>query len=108
MKPCWFAAAVLGLLLAAPPGGAAQQPDYLTPEEVTLVRDTQEPNKRILLFMKFADERLLLFEKALAAAPEPADPALGKDLVNNFIRAVDDTTQTLEGAIERGGADLRT
>jgi len=114
MKPCWFAAAVLGLLLAAPPGGAAQQPDYLTPEEVTLVRDTQEPNKRILLFMKFADERLLLFEKALAAPPgeappgeAPADPAARKDMLNNFIRAVDDTAEVLQTALDRGGIDLR-
>lgn len=114
MKPCWFAAAVLGLLLAAPPGGAAQQPDYLTPEEVTLVRDTQEPNKRILLFMKFAGERLLLFEKALAAPPgeappgeAPADPAARKDMLNNFIRAVDDTAEVLQTALDRGGIDLR-
>ena len=113
MKLLWFEAAALGLLLAGAPAPAQQPappaggPDYLTKEEVELVRDTQEPNKRIALFVKFADERLLLFEKALAAAPEPADPALGKDLVNNFIRAVDDTTQTLEVAIERGGVDLR-
>ena len=115
MKLLWFEAVALGLLLAGAPAPAQQPappaggPDYLTKEEVELVRDTQEPNKRIALFVKFADERLLLFEKALAAtpAPEPADPALGKDLVNNFIRAVDDTTQTLEVAIERGGVDLR-
>lgn len=125
MKLLWFEAAALGLLLAGAPvhgepvqgePAPAQQPappaggsDYLTKEEVELVRDTQEPNKRIALFVKFADERLLRVEKALAATPgpEPADPALGKDLVNNFIRAVDDTAETLEVAIERGGVDLR-
>jgi len=115
MKLLWFEAAALGLLLAGAPAPAQQPahpaggPDYLTKEEVELVRDTQEPNKRIALFVKFADERLLRVEKALVATPgpEPADPALGKDLVNNFIRAVDDTAETLEVAIERGGVDLR-
>jgi hypothetical protein len=109
MKPGALTAAALGLLLAVPPGATAQQPDYLTPEEVTLVRDTQEPNKRILLFLKFADERLLLFEKALAApaGEAPADPAARKDMVNNFIRAVDDAAEVLDTALDRGGVDLR-
>lgn len=106
MKPCWFWAAALGLLLAGAPA-RAQQPDYLTEEEVELVRDTQEPNKRVALFLKFANERLLLFEKALAAGQESADPAVRKDMVNNFIRAVDDATETVEVWIDRGGVDLR-
>jgi len=118
MKPRWPWAAVLGLLLAGGPapvhgepvqGEPAQQSDYLTPEEVNLVRDTQEPNKRILLFLKFADGRLLLFEKALTVAPgeAPADPAARKDMINNFIRALDDTAEVLETALDRGGVDLR-
>jgi len=91
------------LLLAASPL-AAQEPDYLTPEEIQLVRDTQEPNKRIALFLKFANERLALLESSLGGTADPADL---KEMLNNFIRAVDDTAEVLEVWMDRGGVDFR-
>lgn len=59
--------------------------------------------------MQFAQERLLAFENALAPAGEqkPTPPEELQDLLNNFIRAVDDTAEALEWALERGGVDLR-
>lgn len=87
----------------------AQQPDYLTPEEVQLVRDTQEPEKRIALFLQFADERMARFDAALLAASQAEEPDYDelRDRLNDFIHAVDDAAAALEVTLERGGADLR-
>lgn len=108
MKTGWFSAAALAMALTGVPAGA-QQPDYLTPEEVELVRETQEPNQRVELFLRFADQRLRLFEQALTPAPggKPARPEVLKDILNNFIRALDDAAEALDQPLQRGGADLR-
>lgn len=99
---------LLPLVLVAAPA-LAQQPDYLTPEEVALVRETQEPEKRIALFLQFADERMAKFDMALLAASKSEEPDYDelRDRLNDFIHAVDDAAAALEVALERGGADLR-
>ncbi len=98
------------LLLAATPGPVnAQQTDYLTRDEVTKVRETQEPVKRVLLFLNYADLRLAVVEKILEAA-SGGKPPRGDDLqdaMNNYIRAIDDAAANLEIFLERGGVDLR-
>jgi len=99
----------LFLLAATLVGGSATaqtQPDYLTPEEITLVRDTQEPDKRILLFLEFAELRLARFEEA-AKPREGHYEDLLRDRLNDFINAIDDSAASLELALERGGVDLR-
>ncbi|HXE75586.1 MAG TPA: hypothetical protein VNN18_08130 [Candidatus Xenobia bacterium] len=101
--------AILLALLAAPALAEPQQPDYLSKEEVEQAREIQEPNKRIELFLKFADTRLAAFEKALQPTPgeEPPRPYQLKDLLNDFIRAVDDTTDKTQQPLERGGVELK-
>ncbi len=99
----------LGLVTALAAGPLpAQKPDYLTEEEVLQVRDAQEPNQRIKLFLGFAELRLVTLEKALAASPAqegaPVDEV--RDRLNDFINAVDDTATSLELPLKRGGADL--
>lgn len=108
MKASWFPTAALAMALSGVPAGA-QHPDYLTPEEVELVRETQEPNKRVELFLRFADQRLRLFEQALTPAPggKPARTDELKDMLNNFTRALDDAAEALDQPLQRGGADLR-
>ncbi len=97
---------LLGLMVVS---AAAQQPDYLTKEEVEQAREIQEPNQKVELFLKFADARLAAFEKALqpAAGGEPLRPYQLKDLLNDFIRAVDDTTDKTLQPVERGGVELK-
>lgn len=98
------------LLLAATPGPvSAQQTDYLTRDEVTEVREAQEPVKRVSLFLNYADLRLAVVEKILEAA-SGGKPPRGDDLqdaMNNYIRAIDDAAANLEIFLERGGVDLR-
>lgn len=103
-----FCSLLMALLLAAAPA-LAQKADYLTPEEVEKVRETQEPDKRIALFLQFAQERLAKFDMALLAAGKQERPDYDdlRDRLNDFIHAVDDAAAALDLALERGGSDLR-
>ncbi len=102
-----FSRLILLLALAVSPA-AAQQPDYLTKEEVEQAREIQEPNQKVELFLKFADARLAAFEKALQpAGGEVLRPYQLKDLLNDFIRAVDDTTDKTLQPVERGGVEMK-
>lgn len=102
MKRASLLVPALALILLVAPA-RAQKPDYLNREEVEKVRETQEPNLRIQLFLQFADERLRTFEKALSKSKDPDE--LGQ-LLDNFIRALDDTADAVERPLERGGVDL--
>lgn len=105
-----FALCVAGLWLAALPAPVSGQgDDYLTREEIEEVRETQEPVKRVRLFLKYADLRLAVVEKVLEPAVDAKSPR-GDDLqdaMNNYILAIDDAAANLETFLERGGVDLR-
>lgn len=98
----------------------AQQRDYLTEDEVALVRDTQDAVPRVKLFFTFADQRLVEVEKLLGIPPagskdasQPVKPPSKvrphhlQEALNNYIRAIDDAATNLEDFLERGGVDLR-
>lgn len=93
------------LLPVASPLAAQAPPDYLTEEEIQKVRETQEPNKRILLFLEFAAARLTKFEQVLAAKP-PAHTDDLTEMIDHYISAMDDATNNLDIWLERGGVDL--
>ena len=97
------------LLFPAAASRAQRQADYLTREEVTLVRDTMEPQKRIKLFLDFAGQRLARLEGKLRISRNNPEK-YRRDLTEKFdhyIRAVDDAAGHLEMWLERGGVDLR-
>jgi hypothetical protein len=70
-----FVPLFLGLMLFAQIV-SAQQRDHLTPQEVDLIKEAQILDKRIDVFIKAADRRLLV----LKGGPATANPANAKQL----------------------------
>lgn len=106
MTPRWrLALWVLTVLAASTPLRAQAPPDYLTDEEVQKVRETQEPNKRVLLFLEIASARLNKFEQAIAARP-PVHVDELTEVIDHYISAIDDATSNLEITLDRGGVNL--
>jgi hypothetical protein len=62
MKLPLAAAAMLGLAAVC----LAQDRDFLTPDEVEQVRDAQDPNDRLTLYIHFATQRIDMVENYLA------------------------------------------
>lgn len=56
-----------------------QSRDHLTPQEIELVKDAQELDKRVDVFIKAADRRLLVLNSAGAATDATAAKQLKKD-----------------------------
>jgi len=71
-KPPTAAFLLLCLSLLSPPAAsdAAQRREHLTPEEIELVRDNQELDKRTAVFIKAAERRALALTDPSGAARE--------------------------------------
>lgn len=59
-RPLMFAATVALALVVCLPTSAFQARDHLTPQEVDLVKDAQELDKRVDVFIKAVDRRMLV------------------------------------------------
>ena len=77
--------AILGLLLPVSPVARAnvlQARDHLTPKEVDLVKDTQDLDKRIDVFTKAVDRRLMIIKgaKPVVSKEQKAEAEIWGDL----------------------------
>ena len=73
-----LASLTLALLLVSAAHITAAQREHLTPEEVELVRDNQELEKRTAVFVKAVERRLQAIGGAAAEAPKKEDKDAGK------------------------------
>ncbi len=64
--------------------GAAQAREFLTDSEVNQIREAQEPNDRMKLYVQFARTRLDAVEKELAAV-KPAKPEERGDRIHDML-----------------------
>jgi len=56
----------IGMAALLAGGALAQDRDFLTPDEADQVRELQDPNKRLVLYIKFAQQRLDILKESLS------------------------------------------
>jgi hypothetical protein len=90
--------AVLCLLGALP--GAPQQPDFLTASEVDQVREAQEPNARLSVYLQFAKARAAMIEQ-FVAQEKPGRGTLIKTALDEYVSIIEAIDTVTDDALLR-------
>lgn len=93
MKPLLYC-----LLLAAP--AAAQQRDFLTVNEADQIREAQDPNDRLALYIHFAEQRLSQVNQSLAKE-KPGRSVLIHDALDDYANIIDAIDAVADDALQR-------
>jgi hypothetical protein len=90
----------LALLLFCAGLGFAQDHDFLTADEIDQVRDAQDPNLRLKLYLVFARQRLALLEQFLAKE-KPGRSALIHDALEDYTHIIEAIDTVSDDALVR-------
>jgi hypothetical protein len=91
----WLAAACFFVALPC-----AAQPDFLTADEVDQVREAQEPNARLHVYLQFAKARVALIQQ-LAAKEKAGRSGLIKDALDEYTDIVEAIDTVADDALLR-------
>ena len=100
--------ALAAMLTAGLPATSQTRIDYLTPAEVKKIRNIEEPDRKIQLFLTFAADRLKKLEDKIDKAGRDPEKSYEEIAVrfDDYIRAIDDATGHLDMWLDRGGIEL--
>ena len=93
-----FGIALVSVLAAG--FGYAQERDFLTGDEVDQIRETQDPNSRLQLYVKFAKVRVALVEQLLASE-KPGRTALIHDTLEDYGHVIEAIDTVADDAVKR-------
>jgi len=106
---CLCLLAIAASFFAVP--ARAGQKDYLSSLESDKIRDAENTNERIKLFVTFADDRLKKFQYELQHPSSNKHPEMLNALMNAYVGCVDDAADLVQLGIQkqeniRPGIDL--
>jgi hypothetical protein len=90
----------LAILLIGVGCGFAQERDFLTADEVDQIREAQEPNARLKLYILFARQRLALLDQFLSKE-KPGRSALIHDTIEDYTHIIEAIDTVADDALVR-------